>query len=313
MSITLRQLRYFVALAEAGSFGAAAAEMHVSQPALSLQIKALERDLDARLVDRLPREIRLTKAGQEVVERAQRILGDVIDLEHAVRHRDGLAGRLQLGVIPTVAPYLIPHALTRLRAHDLTLDIRVREAQTTALLTALTGGRLDAVVVALPVDMPDVSVTPLFEDRFLLCGSAAKLGGLPAGKLAAPQIDPDQLLLLDEGHCLADQALEVCGLRHRPTVDLGASSLATLTGLVAQGFGMTFLPEIAVAAELRAQPDLALRRFAAPEPRRTLALVTRHGADDSDWSADLAGLLRETGEELLSAARAALDNRPVPV
>ena len=309
MPVSFKQLRYFTALAEAGSFAAAAEEMHVTQPALSLQIKALEQDLGARLVDRLPRGVRLTNAGQDVLDRAQRILGEVTDLEHAVRHRDGLAGRLQLGVIPTVAPYLLPRVLTRLRALDLTLDIRVREAQTAVLLQALTGGRLDAVVIALPVSDPGLSVIPLFEDAFFLCGSQAALSDVADGSLAAPDLDTDRLLLLDEGHCLADQALDVCGLRDRVRMDLGASSLATLSGLVAQGFGMTFLPEIAADAERRAQPNLALRRFSAPEPSRTIALVTRSGATESQWVTDLAKLLKEAGETLLSVAdeRAEMD------
>ena len=315
MPISFKQLRYFAALAEAGSFGAAADEMNVTQPALSLQIKALERDLGARLVDRLPRGVRLTNSGRDVLERAQRILGDVIDLEHAVRHRDGLAGQLQLGVIPTVAPYLLPSVLTRLRAIDLTLDIRVREAQTAVLLQALSGGRLDAIVVALPVIEQGLNVVPLFEDGFLLCGSKAALSMLQDGALSAPDIETDRLLLLDEGHCLADQALDVCGLAGRAKVDLGASSLATLSGLVSQGFGLTLLPAIAAKAEQRAQPNLALRRFAAPEPSRTLALVTRSGAAGSDWSVALANLLRDAGLSVLDAPDPAtlLDNAAAAV
>ncbi|AZQ67679.1 hydrogen peroxide-inducible genes activator [Silicimonas algicola] len=312
MSVTLRQLQYFVALAETLQFGAAAEKVHVSQPALSLQIKAMEEALGARLVDRLPREVRLTRVGQEVLDRARRVLTEVGDLEQSVRWRDGLAGRLRLGVIPTVAPYLLPMALTRLRARDITLDIRIREAQTTTLVTGLRDGRLDAAIMALPLQDPGLTARPLFRDRFLLCGSPARLDSLGQGAegLRPQAIAQDQLLLLDEGHCLADQALEVCGLRSRPNVDLGASSLATLAGLVAQGFGLTFLPELAVATELRAQPDLALRRFDAPEPGRDLALVTRSAAEGAGWVDTLAGILIDAGGAALALARDATLRKP---
>ncbi|MGR3499827.1 MAG: LysR substrate-binding domain-containing protein [Limimaricola soesokkakensis] len=304
MNPSLKQLRYFVALAETGGFGRAAETVFVSQPALSQQIKELETILGVELVERLPRGIRLSRAGREVLERSRRILGEVAELERAARLSRGLTGRLRLGVIPTVAPYLLPIALTRLRARDLTLDIRVREAQTETLLDDLEAGRVDAVVAALPLPVAGLAVEPLVSDRFVLAGTAARLArwiGDPEA-LRPTSLAPDQLLLLDEGHCLADQALEVCGLRGRGRVDLGASSLATLSGLVAEGFGLTLLPEIALRAETAAAPGLALMRFAAPEPARELALVRRAGGDGG-WAAPLADLLREAGAELLGSAR----------
>ncbi len=304
MNPSLKQLRYFVALAETGGFGRAAETVFVSQPALSQQIKELETILGVELVERLPRGIRLTRAGREVLERSRRILGEVAELERAARLSRGLTGRLRLGVIPTVAPYLLPIALTRLRARDLTLDIRVREAQTETLLDDLEAGRVDAVVAALPLPVAGLAVEPLVSDRFVLAGTAARLArwiGDPEA-LRPTSLAPDQLLLLDEGHCLADQALEVCGLRGRGRVDLGASSLAPLSGLVAEGFGLTLLPEIALRAETAAAPGLALMRFAAPEPARELALVRRAGGDGG-WAAPLADLLREAGAELLGSAR----------
>ena len=302
---TLKQLRYFVTLVDAGQFGLAAARVHVTQPALSLQIKELETTLGARLIDRLPREIRLTRAGAEVLGRARRILAEVEDLQQAVRWTGGLAGRLQLGVIPTVAPYLLPLALTRIRSRDLTLALRVREAQTTVLLDLLRRGQLDAIVVALPVVGEGLMASPLFEDRFLLAGSTARLAVWSDGAetLRPQQVSADQLLLLDEGHCLADQALEVCGIPARRQVDLGASSLSTLCGLVAGGFGLTLLPELAVRTETAAAPHLALLRFTAPEPSRTLALVRRAGSTDDGWVGDLAEILRAAGQELLNHAR----------
>ncbi len=306
MDPSIRQLRYFVALAETGGFGRAAEIVHVTQPALSQQIKELETTLGARLVDRLPRGVQLTRAGQEVLRRARRILSEVGDLEPAVRLSRGLSGRLRLGVIPTVAPYLLPLALTRLRARDLTLDIRVREAQTEPLIEALGQGRLDAVVAALPLPGSNLVAEPLFEDRFVLAGTRARLDRWASSveELRPTSLAPDQLLLLDEGHCLADQALEVCGLKGRGQIDLGASSLATLAGLVAEGFGLTLLPEIALRAETAAAPELALMRFAAPEPSRDLALIRRSGSSDDGWVEALADIRRDAAAELLQSAAA---------
>ncbi|SFE75388.1 hydrogen peroxide-inducible genes activator [Roseivivax sediminis] len=305
MNVTLRQLSYFIALAEAGHFGRAAARAHVSQPALSLQIKEFEAQLGVTLVERLPREIRLTRAGHEVLARARRILAEVDDLAQAIRWREGLSGRLHLGVIPTVAPYLLPAALTRIRARDLTLELRVREAQTEPLLESLRAGQLDAALVALPVPGDGVVVDALFEDRFVLAGSARRLQAWAADveRLRPTALEADQLLLLEEGHCLADQALEVCGLSGRGQVDLGASSLSTLAGLVSEGFGLTLLPELALRLETAASDQLSLMRFAAPEPSRRLALVRRASSTDDGWMADLAALFREAAEPLLAEAR----------
>ncbi|MDJ0629860.1 MAG: LysR substrate-binding domain-containing protein [Rhodobacter sp.] len=303
----MKQLTYFVALAETRSFGAAAARVNISQPALSLQIKELETGLGVTLAERLPREIRLTRAGQTLLDRAQKLLSDMRDLEHAVRMQQGLAGRLTLGVIPSIAPYLLPLALTRLRAHDITLDIRVREAQTAQLIDGLLDGQLDAAVISLPVTQPGLVAEPLFEDRFVLAGSSARLETLEtAHRLGPSHVPPDQLLLLDEGHCLADQALEACGFATlSKRVDLGASSLSTLCGLVAEGFGLTFLPEIALRTEAGAFKGLELRRFAAPEPARMVALARRSTSEDDGWAGDLAALLGDAGRELVSYARGA--------
>ena len=311
MAITLKQLTYFVALAEEQSFGRAAARVHISQPALSLQIKELESTLKVTLIDRLPREARLTRAGREVLTRARRILAEVGDLTQAVRWREGLSGHLNLGVIPTVAPYLLPLALTRLRARDITLDIRVREAQTGVLIAELREGQIDAALVALPLGAQGLVAEPLFKDRFVLAGSAARLAG-QAAPTRPEEVAAKDLLLLDDGHCLADQALEVCGLQGSSRVNLGASSLATLSGLAAEGFGLTLLPEIAARAELAAAPGLSLARFAEPEPARQLALVRREGSTDDGWVADLAHILRDAGEELIAHAAHAIPPCTVP-
>ena len=304
MKITLRQLHYFRALAETRSFGRAAALVNVSQPAMSMQIKELEAILGTALIERSPRDLRLTQAGRSVLERADRILAEAMELEADARHARGL-GELNIGMIPTVAPYLLPGTLAALRAADITRDLRLREAQTADLLDGLRGGLLDAVVLADPAPAPDLIAQSLFTDRFVLAGSPSRLSTLGASPEALRPVGlpPEQLLLLDEGHCLADQALEVCALDRRQTrLDLGASSLSTLCGLVAQGFGLTFLPEIALATETRGTPDLALRRFDAPEPARCVTLVRRSGTAQSDWFAELAEHIEQAAHAQIAQA-----------
>ena len=306
VKITLRQLAYFRALAQARNFGRAAELVNVSQSALSMQIKELEGILGVTLVERLPRDIRLTRAGRAVLDRAERVLAEAMELEASARH-EGLGASLNLGMIPTVAPYLLGGLLARLRAADITRELRLREALTADLLAGLRDGRLDAVVLADPPASADLFAARLFEDRFVLAGSPARLSaiGTRADTLRPKALNPEHLLLLDDGHCLADQALEVCALDRRHTrLDLGASSLSTLCGLVAQGFGLTFLPEIALQAERAAAPGIALRRFAAPQPARRLALVRRAQSDPGTWFDDLQMHLLAVGQALVTDARA---------
>ena len=308
MNITLRQLTYFRALAEERHFGRAAQRVHVTQPALSMQIKEMEETLGLALVERLPRNLRLTPAGREVLVHAERVLAAVAGLEAAVR-QTGLAGRINLGVIPTVAPYLVPAVLMQLRRGPGPAELRVREAQTEDLLAGLADGRLDAAVIAAPEGRDDLEIRPLFEDRFLLAGAAERIDRYDTEALRPRALDPAELLLLDEGHCLADQALEVCGLtRAGLRVDLGAASLATLCGLVAGDFGLTFLPEIALAAEAAAAPGLTVRRFAAPEPARRIVLARRAGgaADGDDWFGRMAAALAREGLARVTDARRAV-------
>ena len=301
---TLKQLRYLVALADAGHFGRAAAAANVSQPALSVQIRELEAALGVRLVERGPREAVVTPTGREIVRRARRILEDVGEIEQVARWDRGLAGRLRIGVIPTVAPYLLPSALPLMRARNLSLDLGVREALTDRLIAEVREGALDAAVVALPVGEPALAAVPLFEDRFLLAGSEARLAALAAdGHALRPEtMQPGQLLLLDDGHCLADQALAACAMdRTRAHLDLRAASLTTLCRLVSEGFGLTLLPALAAPAECAAAPDLRLARFADPEPRRTIGLVRRRLSVDDGWFGELAAILAEAAATVVAA------------
>lgn len=307
MKLTIRQLRYLIAVAEESHFGRAAARVNVSQPALSVQIRELEAALGVRLLDRGTREALLTPAGHEIVRRARRILDEVREIEQVARWRDGLAGRLRLGVIPTVAPYLLPVALPVLRARNVTLDLGVREAQTERLLEEVRGGLLDAAIVALPIETRELVARPLFVDNFLLAGTEARLlaFGASAGAGAAPRpdmVEPGQLLLLDEGHYLSQQALAACALASGGApMDLRAASLTTLCRLVSEGFGLTLLPELAAATECAAAPGLRLLRFADLVPFRTIALVRRRLSVDDGWVEDLATILATAGREVIDA------------
>ena len=306
MNFTLRQLVYFKALTDHRNFGRAAEVCNVSQPALSVQIRALEGIMGGPLVERRTRDVVLTALGRQVLAQTEEVLAAAGRLERLARDHSG--GRsLSLGVIPTLAPYLLPGVLGALRAADLSLTVQVREARTERLLAALQAGELDAVVLALPTGARGLVEQPLFQDRFLLAGSQTRLSRLEAtGQVLRPtDLQPSQLLLLEDGHCLTDQALEVCGMdRNSGSINMGASSLATLSRLVAAGFGLTLMPELAAAAERAAAPDLALQRFPAPEPARTIGLVRRDSTPGDGWFDELADLIRGVGEGIVSAYRA---------
>ena len=307
MSITLRQLTYFTMLAETQHFGRAAERLAITQPALSTQIRELEERLGVSLIKRgRGRGFALTPAGHRLLQSAARVLGEVGRLEQVLHRSDRLEGALNLGMIPTVAPYLLPQLLPGLRLSHPELALRLREAQTERLLEDLEEGRLDAALVALPSGAPDLIEAPLFSESFLLAANEAQIARLKEAPtpLNPDMLAPDRLLLLDEGHCLADQALAVCGLsRAGLRADLGASSLATLTGLAAAGYGMTFLPEIALSGALAQVPGLALARFSAPEPGRVLGLVRPDLGGATGWFDELAALLTDAGAALVAQAK----------
>lgn len=272
--ITLRQLRYLASLARHRHFGRAAEDCAVTQPALSMQVRELEREIGAELVERRPGEIVLTDLGIEVAQRADRILAATRDLVDYARHRDLLSGTLRLGIIPTLAPYVLPHVLPVLQKRHPQLRLEVRETQTKLLLEELTAGELDCVMLALPADGADVETIALFDDRFLLAVPAAeKVRG--RARVEVSDVDQSRLILLEEGHCLRDQALAFCATsRHDQPAGLGATSLATVMQMVANGYGVTLVPEVAVDAELR-DDRVRLLRFAEPQPARTIGLAWR--------------------------------------
>jgi LysR family hydrogen peroxide-inducible transcriptional activator len=283
MNITLRQLNYLTALAKHKNFGRAAASVFVTQSALSQQIKELEGTLGCVLIERGTRGATLTAIGREVVERAGKVLNQVQDIEQVARYQSSQPTKLNIGLIPTIAPYLLPHVLPVLRTQNIGLELGIREAQTDTLLSELAKGKLDAIVIALPSDAKGLIEVPIMTDNFLLAGAKGPLDVLPKEGLKPSQISPQKLLLLDDGHCLADQALAACQIDRSARVDLRASSLSTLCRLASEGFGFTLLPELAAASELRAAPELCVHRFEGEQPHRTIGLVRRAISGESAW------------------------------
>lgn len=293
-NLTLKQLRYFDALARLGHFGRAADDCAISQPALSMQIKELEEALGAALFERGPRQIWLTGFGEEFAARVRQILRSVDELGDLARAaRDQLAGRLRIGVIPTVAPYLLPAIIGDLTRMNADLDIHVRETVTPKLLHELLEGRLDTAVVALPVSEPSLTEVALFEERFVLVRPAEEEGKPVPSPEALREM---RLLLLEEGHCFRDQALSFCNMNSAlPRELLDGSSLSTLVQMVGAGIGVTLIPEMAVGVETKSAA-VSIARFKDPEPSRTIGMVWRKSSPLSKQLLDIADLVRRSGE-----------------
>jgi LysR family hydrogen peroxide-inducible transcriptional activator len=290
--ITLRQLRYLGALAEHRHFGRAADACAVTQPALSMQIRDLEKELGVELVERRQGDVALTSLGVEVAQRAERVVASARDLVDFARHRGRvLTGRLQLGVIPTLAPYMLPKILPALQRLYPDLRIELRETQTKALLDELSRGTLDAVILALPASEAEIETLPLFDDQFVLAVPASDARPATA-RVRADAIDQQQLILLEEGHCMRDQALSFCGTS-RGSSGLGATSLATVMQMVANGYGVTLLPRVAVDVEVRDE-RVKLLRFAEPVPGRRIGLAWRRTSPRKADFAALADVITDT-------------------
>ncbi|MFI6520094.1 hydrogen peroxide-inducible genes activator [Spirillospora sp. NPDC050679] len=287
----MAQLRAFAALAEHLHFRDAAAALRMSQPALSGAVAALEESLNTRLVERTTRKVLLTPAGERVARRAQHILADLdrlVDEVHAVR--GPLVGPLRLGVIPTVAPYLLPPVLPRLAAGFPDLELSVHEEQTEAIVADLLAGRLDVVVLALPAPASGVTELTLYEEDFVLVAPASSRLADPVPREVLNDLD---VILLNEGHCLRDQALDVCReAGARAAAATYATSLATLVQLVSGGLGVTLVPETALPVETRRAPGLSEHRFAAPAPSRRIGLGYRTTSPRADEFRALADTIR---------------------
>jgi LysR family hydrogen peroxide-inducible transcriptional activator len=300
MKISLRHLYYFQTLCQYGHFGQAANAAAISQPALSVKIKELEEILGTPLIDRSIRPYAPTPFGTDILARANAILAQVTDLENSAHLKRGQEGRFNLGVIPTVAPYLLPIALPMIQTQLPDLDLRVREATTNELLAELETGQLDACILATETGNPKLTDQTLFKDRFLLAihKDQAKALNMRSGHISLKDVSALKLLLLSEGHCFRDQTIGICRYASTETLNqIGASSLQTLLGLTAGGYGATLLPRIAVDIGLSALP-IQILRLAAPEPDRTIRLVSKSnlkGAMQLDQLKDIlskAGTLR---------------------
>lgn len=276
--LSTKQLRYFEALARHGHFGRAAEHCGVSQPALSMQISDLEQQLGVPLIERRAKGVVLTAAGSEIAARAARILAALHDVsDYAASCRAHLSAPIRLGVIPTIGPYLLPQLLAALRTRHPDLELAIRETQTRTLTAELLAGSLDLLLLALPLDHPDIDTLDIAADRFLLAVPPGRTFG-PRVRISPERIVNDRLLLLEEGHCLRDQALAVCNLQAVGRMNtLGVSSLATVVQMVANGLGLTLLPEISIPHET-ARGNVKLLRFAHPEPRRVIGLAWRRSS-----------------------------------
>lgn len=292
--LSTRQLRYFEAVARLGHFGRAAEACGVSQPALSMQISELEQQLGVGLIERRAKGVVLTAAGREIAARAARVLTAVRDIsDYAASCRAPLSAPIRLGVIPTIGPYLLPQLLVALRARHPELDLAIRETQTRTLVAELLAGNLDLLLLALPVEHTDIETLEIAPDRFLLAVPPGRTFGTRV-RISPERIVNDRLLLLEEGHCLRDQALAVCHLQAvGSTNTFGVSSLATVVQMVANGLGLTLLPEISIPHET-ARGDVKILRFANPEPRRLIGLAWRRASPRAEDYKTLGAIIAET-------------------
>jgi LysR family hydrogen peroxide-inducible transcriptional activator len=289
---TLRQLQYAVAVAEDLSFSKAAERCHVSQPSLSAQIAQVESALAIQIFERSRRGVLVTAAGRDVLERAKRMLLDADDIFEAGRRAsDPLAGTIRIGVLPTIAPYLLPAVAPALRKKFRRLAVAWREEKTDALMAALEGGALDAALVALEAEVGDVEHEVIARDPFVL----ALAPDHPLARKTVPaetsELRTVEVLLLDEGHCFREQTLEVCSAARAHESEFRATSLATLVQMVAGGWGVTLLPAMAVASEV-SRSALHIRPMASPKAHRTIALVWRRRCPIAPALREIAGVLR---------------------
>jgi LysR family hydrogen peroxide-inducible transcriptional activator len=302
--VNLRDLQYLVAVADHRHFGRAAEACFVSQPTLSTQIKKLETELGVPLLERSPRRVLLTAAGERVVERARALLAEADDIVAIARQaQDPEAGELRLGLFPTLAPYLLPHVVPDLHRRFPRLELLLVEEKTEEVLRQLRAGRLDAGILALPIPDATLQVEPLFSEDFVLAVPRDHPLADDDGPVAPGVLATEPVLLLEEGHCLRDQALAVCRLAGAAERDgFRATSLETLRQMVTAGVGITLLPALATLPPVPPSPDVHLRRFSEPVPRRDLAMVWRPSSVRAPLLQTVAELVRERAIALLAAA-----------
>ena len=300
--MNLQDLRYLVAVADHRHFGRAAEACFVSQPTLSTQLKKLERELGVELIERNPRQIMLTGVGESVVERARVVLRETDNIrEVARRATDPEAGSLRVGLFPTLAPYLLPHIVPVLHERFPKLELLLVEEKSAVVHQRLRDGQLDVGLLAMPVHDDHLISEPLFSEEFVLAVPSGHPLSQVDGTVSTSVLAGENVLLLEEGHCLRDQALSVCQLAGaEERAGFRATSLETLRQMVAAGVGVTLLPELAVEAPVPASPDIDLVRFDPPVPRRDIAMFWRRTSAYADFLPEIADAIRQTATELVS-------------
>ncbi len=306
--MNLRSLEYLVALADHRHFGRAAEVCYVSQPTLSAQIRKLERELGVELVERHPRGALLTPAGEAIVERSRRILGDAEGIRQIARlHEDPAAGTMSLGIFPTLAPYVLPHAMPIVRTRFPRLSLMLVEEKSDVLLRQLQTGQLDIAMLAAPIDTRGLHEELLFDEDFVIAtpkghalATTADAPRDPAEPVSTTALVGERILLLDEGHCLRDQALSVCNLAGADDHHgFRATSLETLRQMVASGAGVTLLPRLAVSPPVTPSPDIDLIELRAPRPSRRIAMYWRETSPFADFLPQLADAFRALPDGLV--------------
>jgi len=296
--MNLRDLRYLVAVAEHKHFGRAAEACFVSQPTLSTQLKKLEEFLGVTLIERSNRQVMLSPAGEQIVAQAQKVLREVNTLTSmAEQFRDPLGGEFRLGIIPTVAPYLLPKILQPLRKAFPNLRLQLTEAQTAQITRMLKQGDLDAILLALPLNEENINEVPLFKEPFLFAVSKHHPKAVQ-DKVNLKDLEDEQVLLLEDGHCLRDQALDVCSA-HRAVenTNFRATSLETLRQMVAADAGITLMPQLAVQSR---GGNVRYLPFSGKPPHRVIGLCWRTTSTRAPLLEEMSEMLKELGEELLT-------------
>lgn len=292
--LKLKDLRYLVAVADTRHFGRAAERCFVSQPTLSAQLKKLEDYLGVQLIERTPKRVALTPAGERVVSRAQRILeasDDIVEVARA--YRDPLAGQLRLALLPTIGPYLLPIVAPKLRKALPRLELMLYEYQTGPMLEKLRLGEIDMGILALPVELDGLESKPLFDEPFVVAAPAQHPIASQA-RVKTSDLQGETLLLLEDGHCLRDQALEVCSrVDVNEKQNFRATSLETLRQMVASGVGITLLPELATRGAYGTARGVAIRPFAKPAPSRSIGAVWRKTSARTEAIAAVADVVHE--------------------
>ncbi len=292
---TLKQLQYLIALSEQLNFTRAAESCFVTQSTLSAGLKELERLLGTQLLERDRQSVLMTPLGAEVAERARAIVTATMDLtDHVAAAREPMTGLLRLGVIPTIAPFLLPDCMRLLRERYPDLQLTLREDLTANLLSRMEDGQLDFALIALPYDTSNLLVEPLFDDELWVIGRKGD-PEMERDKITVTQSLTDRLLLLEEGHCLRDQTLYACNASsQKSSSGMEATSLLTLVQMIESGFGIGLVPRMAVASGLTDSPNLVARPTARPCPKRTIALVARRSTSRLTVLRTVADLIRST-------------------